>query len=64
MTLRAGLILVGLGAGLLSGCGGSDPAPVASAPSMQRATTVRSAPTESPAASRKSERRAPVNPAS
>jgi hypothetical protein len=49
MTLRAGLILVGLGAGLLSGCGGPDSTPAASSPSIQRATTVRSAPTESPA---------------
>jgi hypothetical protein len=49
MKLRAGLILVGLGAGLLSGCGGPHSAPAASPPSMQPATTVRSAPTESPA---------------
>jgi hypothetical protein len=49
MKLRAGLILLGLGAGLLSGCDGPDSAPTASSPSMQPATAVRSASTESPA---------------
>jgi hypothetical protein len=49
MKLRAGLILVGLGAGLLSGCGGPHSASTASSPSMRPATTASPAPNESPA---------------
>jgi len=47
MTLRAGLILVGLGAALLSGCGGQDPTPTAASPSMKPAKTGPAGPTES-----------------
>jgi hypothetical protein len=47
MTLRAGLILVGLSAGLLSGCGGQDPNPTASSPAMRPAKTGPATPTES-----------------
>jgi hypothetical protein len=48
MTLRAGLIILGIGASLLSGCGGQDSASTASSPSMRPATTAGSAPDESP----------------
>ena len=47
MTLRAGLILVGLSATLLAGCGGQDPAPTAASPSMRPAKTDPATPTES-----------------
>jgi hypothetical protein len=51
MTLRAGLILVGLGAALLSGCGGEDPTPTGSSPTMRQAkTTGPATPSESPRA--------------
>jgi uncharacterized protein DUF6636 len=55
MTLRAGLILVGLSVVLLSGCGGQDPAPTASSPSMQPAKTAPATPTESPAGATKTQ---------
>jgi hypothetical protein len=47
MTLRAGLIVVGLGAALLSGCGGHDLTPTAASPSMKPATVGTASPTES-----------------
>ena len=46
MTLRAGLILVGLSAALLSGCGGQDSTPIAWSPSMRPAKTGPATPTE------------------
>jgi hypothetical protein len=49
MKLRAGLILLGLGASLLCGCAGQDSASPASSPSMQPATTADVTPADSPA---------------
>jgi hypothetical protein len=46
VTLRAGLILVGLSAALLPGCGGHDPTPTVSSPLIRPAKTGAATPTE------------------
>ena len=48
MTLRAGLILLGLGAGLLAACGGQPSSATVSSPAMRQAATAAPAP-EDPA---------------
>jgi hypothetical protein len=47
MTLRAGLVLLGLGAVLLAGCGGQDPTAATSSPPLQQAMTTHPTPVES-----------------
>lgn len=50
MTLRAGLILLGVGASLLAGCGSPAPDAATASPSMRQATTAVATPDESPEA--------------